>query len=101
MIARDDNGKFIKGNGGGPGRPKRDKESAYLEIMRAIVTDKKWRSIVQKAADKAEHGDAIARKWLADYLIGPPKQDIDVTSAGEKLCVVIRGPVDEDNPGDV
>jgi hypothetical protein len=87
MIARDDNGKFIKGNGGGPGRPKRDKESAYLDVMRSIVTDKKWRAIIQKATDKAEHGDAIARKWLADYLIGPPIERKEISGGDQPIVI--------------
>lgn len=88
MIARDDNGKFIKGNGGGPGRPKRDRESVYLDIMKSIVTDKKWRAIIDKAVDKAEHGDAIARKWLADYLIGPPVERKEITGADNQPFVI-------------
>ena len=88
MLARDDNGKFIKGNGGGPGRPKRDKESAYLEVMRSIVTNKRWRVIIQKATEKAEHGDAIARKWLADYLIGPPVERKEITGADNQPLII-------------
>lgn len=40
-------------------------------------------------------------KFLYAQIDGPPKQDIDVTSGGETLCVVIRGPIDESDPGDV
>jgi hypothetical protein len=40
-------------------------------------------------------------KFIYAQIDGPPKQDIDVTSGGETLCVVIRGPTDESDPGDV
>jgi len=39
-------------------------------------------------------------KFIYAQLDGPPKQDIDVTTGGEKLCVVIRGPEDSET-GDV
>lgn len=39
-------------------------------------------------------------KFIYAQLDGPPRQDIDVTTSGEPLCVVIRGPKDGDE-GDV
>jgi hypothetical protein len=80
VVNRDVNGHLQKGSILNPkGRPKKDRERDYLDIMLNIVTPKRWTSIVNKAADQAERGDAVARKWLADYIIGAPVQRQEVT----------------------
>ena len=84
-AARKANGQFKKGWSGGPGRPPRKKEERFLEVSFAAVSLKDWRAIMKKAVDQAKLGDYQARKFLADYLIGPPQQRLDVTSGGEKL----------------
>lgn len=74
MALHDENGKFAKGNPGGPGRPKKEREQKYYEITLTAVTFDEWKAIVIKAKDQAKRGDAVARKWLSDYLLGPPIQ---------------------------
>lgn len=69
-MTRDDKGRFVKGNGGGPGRPPKEREDRYREIMLNTVTFDDWKEIVQTAARQAKRGDAVARKWLSDYLVG-------------------------------
>lgn len=82
MTERDANGRFAKGESGNPkGRPPKAREERYLEIARSTVTFKQWKAIVQKAADQAERGNPTARKWLSDYLIGPPVQRTELTGA--------------------
>ena len=49
MPERDENGKFIKGNGGGPGRPPKKKEDRFMEVSIAAVSLKDWREIIKKA----------------------------------------------------
>lgn len=72
---RDANGRFVRGNVGNPnGRAPKEREERYYEITMSAVTYEEWRAIVLKAKDQAKHGDAAARKWLADYLMGPPVQ---------------------------
>ena len=71
---RDKKGRFVKGDSGGPGRPPKDRERRYLEIARTAVTFERWRKIVKAAADDALGGDAQARRFLADYLLGPPNK---------------------------
>jgi hypothetical protein len=88
MPERDENGKFIKGNGGGPGRLPRKKEDRFMEVSIAAVSLKDWRAIIKKAKDQAILGDQQARKFLADYLLGPPQQKLDVTSGGEPIVFV-------------
>ena len=89
MAERNENGQFVKGHPGGPGRPKKTKEEKFYKATISTVTLKDWREIVKKAADMAKRGDAPSRKWLSDYILGPPQQKMDVTSAGEKLRIFI------------
>jgi len=93
MPERDENGKFIKGNGGGPGRPNKQREGRYYDVLITTVTFERWKKIVLKAAEQAERGDQAARKWLADYLIGAPVQRTEVSGkdGGAITVQVISG----------
>jgi len=66
-------GRFVNGNGGGPGRPPREREQKYYEITMTTCTFQEWQDVVQKAVAQAKRGDAVARKWLSDYLVGVPE----------------------------
>jgi len=83
MSDRDARGRFVKGNGAskgnGGGRPPKKREERYYEITISTVTFSDWERIVQKAAEQAKRGDSTARKWLADYLVGTPEQNINIT----------------------
>lgn len=81
MSERGPDGRFVKGNGGGPGRPQKEREERFLEITLNTVTFKDWHEIVKKAADQAKKGNPTARKWLSDYLLGPPIQRNEITGA--------------------
>lgn len=48
-----------------------------LHDMHVLVTSAKWSSIILKAVDLAVEGDWRARKWLGDYLMGPPVQRVE------------------------
>ena len=80
MTERDVNGRFTNGNGGGPGRPPKAREERFFEITLSKVTYKDWAEIIDKAVDQAKRGNHTARKFLADYLLGPPTQKHDVKS---------------------
>jgi hypothetical protein len=94
-VERDKQGHFIKGNGGGPGRPKRPKEEKYWRILLTSVSADDWRAIVDKAVEQAKRGDAVARKWLADYLVGPPVERKEITGADGKALRIEIVDVDE------
>ena len=89
MAERDENGRFIKGNGGGPGRPKKEREVRYYEIMQTACTLADWKAICKKAVEQSKRGDAVARKWLSDYIMGPPAQKHEVTGKdGDPIYIV-------------
>lgn len=81
MAERDDKGRFIKGNKASPGRPPKEREERYYEILLTAVTFDDWQAIVKKAAEQAKKGDAVARKWLSDYLVGAVQQRLELSGS--------------------
>lgn len=81
MANRDANGRFLPGhtpsNNGKGGRKSRKKEEQYLARMVKVVTLKDWEEITLTAIARAKAGDSTARKWLSDYLLGPPPQRLE------------------------
>jgi stage V sporulation protein SpoVS len=91
VIEHDGRGKFAKGNRGGPGRPKKEREEKFYEILVTSVSASDWQAIISKAVDQAKRGDAVARKWLADYLIGPPIEKKEISgSDGGAIFVTLK-----------
>ena len=90
-MVRDEKGRFLKGATGNPnGRPKKEREVRYYEIMQSKCTFQEWGQVCQKAVSQAVRGDAVARKWLTDYLIGPPTQKHEITGdAGGPFAVTM------------
>jgi hypothetical protein len=79
-VTRDDRGRFVKGETGNPsGRKPKEQERAYYDVTMSTVSLDDWRAIVQRAANDAKRGDASARKWLGDYLVGQPVQKTEVS----------------------
>lgn len=58
-----------------------DAAVARLHDLHVLVTTKRWATIILKAVDQAEEGDWRARKWLGDYLMGPPVQRVEAEVA--------------------
>ena len=81
-MQRDEKGRFVAGNsaakGNHGGRPPRKREERYYEITISACTFDEWQRIVKKAVQQALRGDATARKWLADYIVGVPEQNINI-----------------------
>jgi hypothetical protein len=101
-MTRDEKGRFPKGISGNPkGRKPRNDEEDVKALFRRAVSKTDQMEIIERAVYLAKRGDDRARKFIFEYLYGPPKQDIDITSGGESLCVVIRGPQDESQQGDL
>jgi len=79
---RTEKGQFAKGASGNPaGRPPKEREEKYHAILLSRVTFADWERIIDKAVEQAKRGDSNARKWIADYLVGPPVQRQEVTGA--------------------
>ncbi len=89
-MVRDKNGRFVKGHEPMGGRPKREREVEYYRILSTRVTIDDWHAIIDRAIRDAKSGDAVARRWLADYLIGPPVERKEIANPpGETLRIEV------------
>jgi hypothetical protein len=89
-MTRDEKGRFIKGHEKTGGRKSRAYEDAVMELFKKVVTPDKQRKIIEKAVDLAAHGDQAARKFIFDYLIGPPVQRSEVSgNDGEPMIIKV------------
>ena len=87
----DNSGQFKPGQSGNPnGRPPKPKEEKFFKTTLSAVSLSDWREIVKKAVEQAKRGNPSARKWLSDYLLGPPQQKVDVTSGGDPLRILVE-----------
>lgn len=74
---RDKNGRFIKGTVPNPkGRPPKVVEESYKQLLMAAVTPEAWKSIIGMAVSQAIQGDAKARDFIAERILGKPNQPI-------------------------
>ena len=60
-------------------------EGDYMSVLLEAVTLDDWRAVVNNAKTLAQAGDAQARAWLAQYLMGKP-----AGSAPTPLTVVVQ-----------
>lgn len=74
MGGRDDKGRFLPGHGLKGGRKPRATEERFLELLKEAVTEADWKGVVRKTVALAKKGDARARTWLSDYLMGRPTE---------------------------
>ena len=91
MADRNEKGQFVAGNKASPGRPPREREARYYDIMMTTCSFADWQKIIERAVQDAKRGDAVARKWLSDYLVGTAEQRLDITSGGERIIVSLTG----------
>jgi hypothetical protein len=78
---------FIKGNA-----THRRTEGDYMSTLLDTVTLDDWQDVVRSALASAKQGDAQARAWLAQYLVGKP-----AGKAPTPLTVVVQQ-LNGDNP---
>lgn len=80
-MTRDEKGRFVDGHEKTGGRKSKPIEERYLKIFKSSVSPEDWKAIIDRAVLDATRGDAVARKFIADYLIGTPIQRSEITGA--------------------
>lgn len=73
-LCRDDKGRFAPGNSGGPGRPKLSYEQECSKTLQDAVSQDDWLEIILRTLQDAKKGDHRSRQWLANYLLGRPRE---------------------------
>ena len=101
MAERDENGRFLPGWSGGPGRPPKEKSLTSLinQFGEAVQENGKtrWQSVVEQMFAQALDGDRTTQQYLIDRWEGKPTQREVVESV--QLPSVIRFD-DEDDTED-
>jgi hypothetical protein len=90
VAERENNGRFAKGNGGGPGRPSRiteeDCAKALHDAIPAGELARAAKVILDIVHTAKRPADRIAAwKALAQFMVPTPEQKLDVTSAGKPI----------------
>jgi len=95
-IIRDPRGRFVKGCSGNP-KGAAINQFRYLKKMGAAVTASDWRAVIDKALEQAKRGDARAREWLSEYLMGKPPQQVDIDASDGLIQFIVRYAPDRDD----
>jgi hypothetical protein len=74
---RDTQGRFTKGNQGGPGNPFARQVAAFRKAICQAVTDDDIRLLAQKLLEQAKQGDLASTKLLWLYTVGKPSHAVD------------------------
>src|SRR5437763_233291 len=69
---RDSNGKFARGNKGGPGNPFNRQVAALRQALLRVVTAQDIEDIALKLRQSALEGDTAAARLLWSYTLGKP-----------------------------
>ena len=84
-TGRNKNGKFAKGNPGGPGNPFLKHVNKFRKALYKCVTEKDFIELVKGQMEKAK-SDPNAARLMLGYLIGNPEQTFNLT--GEQAVTV-------------
>jgi hypothetical protein len=81
---RDDRGRFLPGNPGGPGNPLAVRVSRLRSALLNAVTEDDVKEIVRKLVSLAKDGDTVAARILFDRVLGRPVES-DLIARIEEL----------------
>jgi hypothetical protein len=73
-TGRDHDGRFTKGNPGGPGNPFAGQVARLKKLLLATLTDEDMQAIARKLIDLARDGNLPAIKLVLAYTLGKPGQ---------------------------
>jgi len=76
---RDTNGRFVKGNSGGPGNPHGREVAQIRSMIHSAVTEADLREVLAALVTKAKEGDVPAAHELLNRLGGKPFTGMDPT----------------------
>ncbi len=76
-VGRDANGRFTKGNAGGPGNPFARKVAELRRALVNFITEDDMKHIAFVLKQKAMGGDLAAIKLLFQYVLGKPQPTPD------------------------
>lgn len=84
---RDAQGRFVKGNRGGPGNPYAQKATEFRQAAMSAIQPEHVAAILRKVAKRALEGDLRAARLVLERVLGKPSQ-----AAGEAAALAIELP---------
>jgi hypothetical protein len=88
---RDDKGRFIPGNPGGPGNPFARKTAAFRTAFVNAVTQKDFEEVTRAVIERAKKGDMTAAKLFYSYTMGTSDKPKDPDTLDQKELAVFAG----------
>jgi hypothetical protein len=76
-TGREPNGRFAKGNGGGPGNPYARQVAVLRRALLQLVTEEEITAIAKALLEQAKKGNVSAAKLLFSYTLGQPAKAVD------------------------
>jgi hypothetical protein len=76
-TGRESNGRFAKGNAGGPGNPHARQVAALRRTLLQLVTEDEIIAIAKALLEQAKRGNVSAAKLLFAYTLGQPAKAVD------------------------
>ena len=90
----DSRGRFVKGNGGGPGNPFGRLMAQLRSAFCKMVTEEDIQTVARELLERAKAGDVAAARLLLNYAIGKPTDAVNPDTLDlEEWDIFRRGPV--------
>ncbi len=86
---RDHNGRFTKGNPGGPGNPLGGQVARLRAALINAVSEQDMEAIIYKLVEKARSGDTAAAKVVLERCLGRPTEP-DILERLEALEGILK-----------
>lgn len=101
---RQQNGRFGKGNDGGPGRPAWEGEKHARDVFNGKITDQDLEDIARSHVNFAKAGNVQSARLIFDYKLGRPTEHLAISNEGDQVIdwsvgdvKVIEPPTGEDD----
>jgi hypothetical protein len=89
-------GRFARGNPGGPGNPYAARVAAIRTLMLDSVTDDDLKQVVAKLVEMATGGDLAAIRELFDRTLGKSVAGVEASQLQQTLAVPVLGPAERE-----
>ncbi|MBI2603132.1 MAG: hypothetical protein HYW48_08755 [Deltaproteobacteria bacterium] len=83
-IGRDAQGRFAKGNSGGPGNPHIRRVASFRRTLLSSVSEGDVNEIVAALVKSAKNGNIAAARFVISYVIGSPA---DIENDRQKILL--------------
>lgn len=87
---RDARGRFVKGNGGGPGNPKARDVARMRDVFRSACSDADILTLARKLIAMGKRGNIFAMREVLDRVLGKSSVVLESTEGGRSVLPIIE-----------